>query len=201
MALSVALSGILGAVFYFLFLGMGVGVLVAHNIWNNRDLQKVRQKEADERCRDSLMDALNGDDMWRHSKGAATRSSTLAAGSHDSQVDPRYRLSTLSFDDSLSINSRRDTKISLSSIMSASTYNSPEISRHRLPDLSRTSENDKPRALNSPTFVVGDISTLSDFDTGDLSNFSVSESSLCHGDGDRRPAGQDQHVGPAPSRG
>lgn len=50
---SLAWSCIYGAIAYILFLGVGVVGLIFYNIWNNRELEKARQRQKDERCRDT----------------------------------------------------------------------------------------------------------------------------------------------------
>lgn len=182
MALSVAGSFILGTIAYGFFLGLAVAGLVTYNIWNNKSLQKARKAQEIKRCRDSLMDALNEKDLWRDSK--ATLISTLAEAIPDTPVESQDRFSKLSFDDSLSI----DTKLSLSTVKSAGSHNSREESERRFPALSLQAEHNRPRNLDVSYLSMEDVSALSDADIEDLMKRSIS---VYHGDNDNGSTIQD----------
>lgn len=156
---------------YIVCLGVGVAGLIAYNIWNNRDLQKARQR----RCRDSLMDDLNGEKMWRNSKWT-TLSSTLPVDNYDSQVGPKPEVSKVSFEDSLaSIDSLGDAEDSLSTVRSEKRHDSRAASPHNLAAMSHSDENGHPRASKGSLAFSGlDVSALTDSDIESVIGDSVS---------------------------
>lgn len=173
MAISSTLACILGVVFYIIFLGVGVAGLVVYNIWNNRELQKARE----ERCRDSLMDALNDEKMWRDSK-ATMRSSNLPVDTYDSQVGSKPKCSKVSFEDSLlSIDSLGDIDDSLSTIRSENPHDSMADFPHELASMSHNDEeNGQSRGSSDSTLALSklDVSALTDSGFENAMRYSVS---------------------------
>lgn len=168
MGLSVAWSFILGAMAYGLFLGFGLAGLVVYNIWNNKILRKARDIQESERRRDSLMDDLNKKELWSNSKLAI---SSLGLPS-DTRVGSQGQLPKLSFDDSFSINTRRITTLSMSTILSADVDDSREQGQQRSTALPLGSEND--RSKFSDCLTLGDASALSGLDVDKIMEFNAS---------------------------
>lgn len=113
-----------GAIGYVLFLGVGVACLVVYNIYNNRTLRKARQKEEDERWRDSVLDDRDAKELGTFAR-SPERPSSLAI-SLATRVESPGRHSRSSFsDDTISIDEeKKDTRLSLSTTLSAGSHDS-----------------------------------------------------------------------------
>lgn len=131
MALSWTWFFILGAIIYGVFLGLGCGGLIVYDIWNVKNMRKIRQREAEK-----SMEFLRGE------KGSVMTKDSLD-------------------DLSLGSNSWRDSKATTATIVSASSFDAREGSTPSLEDLSISSDEETGDKRRVSRFTLREMSLLS----------------------------------------